>query len=122
MVANALAPRDHSAMRTPWDVVAELRQENAEAAVRLEQALTGFHPLLVVNQARTRADFDVGPTVAAAWKKFFGLELGYLGAIGHDDAVWQAVRGRKAVLGAYPTSGAATALLRVAENLIALER
>ena len=77
---------------------------------------------MVVNQARTRADFDVGPTVAAAWKKFFGLELGYLGAVNHDDCVWQAVRARRSLLDAFPDSAAATGVLRVAENLIALER
>ena len=121
-VGQALSPRDGTAGRTPWDVVAELRTATPEAAARLEQALSGFKPLLVVNQARTRMDFDVGPTVAAAWKKFFGLELGFLGAVPHDDAAWQAVRARKALLVGAPDSAAASAVLRVAENLIALER
>ncbi|MFZ5446489.1 MAG: P-loop NTPase [Myxococcota bacterium] len=122
LVGHALAPRDGTLAKTPWDVVTELRAKNVEKAARLEQALAGFHPWLVINQARTRGDFDVGPTVAAAWKKFFGLELGFLGAVTHDDAVWQAVRARKSLLDAFPQSGAATAVLRVAENLIALER
>jgi len=122
MVGAALSPRDGSMARTPWDVVADLRVKDVEKATRLEQALGGFHPWVIVNQARTRADFDVGPTVAAAWKKFFGLELGYLGAVNHDDSVWQAVRARKSLLDLFPESAAATGLLRVAENLIALER
>ncbi len=122
LVGQALSPRDGSLGRTPWDVVAELRAGDPEKATRLEQGLTGFHPWVVINQARTRADFDVGPTVTAAWKKFFGLELGYLGAVNHDDAVWQAVRARQSLLDAYPDSAAASAVLRVAENLIALER
>lgn len=122
VVGAALAPRDGALSKGPWDVVSELRLRDPEAATRLEQGLTGFHPWLVVNQARTRADFDVGPTVAAAWKKFFGLDLGFLGAVHHDDAVWQSVRARKALLQTAPNSLAAAAILRVAENLIALER
>ena len=122
LVANALAPRDGAMAKTPWEVVAQLRETDVEKAARLEQALGGFHPWVVVNQVRTRADFDVGPTVASAWKKFFGLELGYLGAVNHDDAVWQAVRARKSLLDAFPDSGAANGVLRVAENLIALDR
>lgn len=121
LVGHALAPREGQMARTPWDVVADLRLQDVGKANRLEQALTGFHPWLVVNQARTRADFDVGPTVAHAWRKFFGLELGYLGAVSHDEAVWQAVRSRQALLKASPESVAATGVLRVAENLIALE-
>lgn len=122
LVGGALAPRDGSVARTPWDVVADVRAQDAARAARLEYALSGFHPWLIVNQARTRADFDVGPTVASAWKKFFGLELGYLGAVSHDDAVWQAVRSRRSLLDAAPDSAAASGVLRVAENLIALER
>lgn len=122
MVARALAPRDGQAPLTPMDVVVELRKTNLEAAARLEHALAGFTPWVLVNQARTRGDFDIGPTVVSAWKKFFGLELGYLGAVAHDDAVWQAVRARQSLMRAFPQSQAATGLLRVAENLIALER
>lgn len=122
LIGHGLAPRDGGIVRSPWDVVAELRRTDPPRAARLEQALTGFHPWIIVNQARARADFDVGPTVAAAWKKFFGLELGYLGAVSHDDAVWQAVRGRKSLLQSFPTSPAAGGILRVAENLIAMGR
>lgn len=114
-----LAGRDPAA-RTPWDLVARLRTHDAPGAAQLELLLAGFHPWLVVNQARTRADYDIGPTVAAAWKKFFGLELGYLGAVAHDDAVWQAVRARRALLTAAPSSAASLGLLRLAENLLAL--
>ena len=122
VVGAALAPRDGAAAKGPWDVVAELRETDPEAANRLEQGLTSFHPWLVVNQARTRVDFDVGPTVAAAWKKFFGLDLGFLGAVNHDDAVWQSVRARKALLQNAPDSVAAAAMLRIADNLISIER
>lgn len=122
MVARALAPRDGQAASTPMDVVLQLRKTNVEAAARLEHALAGFSPWVLVNQARTRGDFDIAPTVVSAWKKFFGLELGSLGAVAHDDAVWQAVRARQSLMKAFPQSPAANGLLRVAENLIALER
>lgn len=122
LIAQVLAPREGGGMTSPWEAAEQLRQTSPEAAAHFEQILAGFRPLLVVNQARTRADFDVGPTVAAAWKKFFGLELGYLGAIAHDDAVWQAVRARRPLLESAPEGPAAQALLRVAENLIAWER
>jgi flagellar biosynthesis protein FlhG len=120
-MALVLAGRDPTA-RTPWDLVARLRENNPAGAAQLEMMLGGFHPWLVVNQARTRADHDLGPTVASAWKKFFGLELGYLGAVDHDDAVWQAVRAGQALLTANPSSVASLGLMRLAENLLALDR
>jgi flagellar biosynthesis protein FlhG len=122
LIARGLAPREGNPAKSPWELVREMRELDPARALRLEQALTGFHPWIIVNQARTRPDFDVGPTVASAWKKFFGLELGYLGAVSYDDSVWQAVRARKSLLGAFPSSSAAAGVLRVAENLIALGR
>jgi flagellar biosynthesis protein FlhG len=115
-----LAGRDPGA-RTPWDLVARLRTHDPIQASQLELLLGGFHPWLVVNQARTRTDYDIGPTIASAWKKFFGLELGYLGAIGHDDAVWRAVRARQALLTVDPSGTASLGLMRLAENLLALD-
>ena len=116
-----LSGRDPSA-RAPWDLVTRLRTHDPAGATQLELLLGGFHPMLVINQARTRADHDVGPTVAAAWKKFFGLELGYLGAVSHDEEVWKAVRARQALITAAPASAAALGLVRLAENLLALDR
>jgi flagellar biosynthesis protein FlhG len=121
-VAAAIAPRDGRPARSPWDVVEELRPVDPAGAARLELTLGAFHPWIIINQARTRSDFDVGPTVASAWKKFFGLELGYLGCVSHDDAVWQSVRARRALLHAFPDSAAASGVLHVAEKLVALER
>ncbi len=122
MVAGALAPREMANRRTPWEVVEWLRDTKPENALRLEQVIRDFRPLLVVNQARDRRDFDVGPSVAGAWQKFFGLELQYLGAVSHDDAVWQAVRTRRSVLAAYPDSQAAQGILRIAEKVVALHQ
>lgn len=118
-VGRVLAGKDPE-LRNPWDCVARLRERDAQAATELELALSGFHPFLVLNQARTRADFDVGATVALAWKKFFGLELGTLGSIAYDEAVWQAVRARKPFLAHAPESPAAHGLWRLAENLLSL--
>ena len=119
-MSRVLSGKDPGA-RTPWDLAARLRLADPAAATRLELTLSGFYPWLVVNQARTRNDHDMGPVVAAAWKKFFGLELGYLGAVAHDDSVWQAVRARQALLTAAPDCAASSGLLRVAENLLALD-
>ena len=118
-VSLVLSGRDEK-VRTPWDLCEQLRPTHPEQAQRLQAALNGFHPHLVINQARARGDYDLGLQVASAWKKFFGLELGYLGAVGFDEAVWGAVRSRRALLDASPDSAASKALLRIAENLLSL--
>ena len=109
------------AIRTPHELLARARERSPEVASRLELAQQGFKPLLVVNQARSRNDFDVGAQICGAWRKFFGLDLGLLGVVPHDEAVVKAVRTFQPILKADPNSAAASALLRVAENLLALD-
>jgi flagellar biosynthesis protein FlhG len=108
------------AARTPLELIAQARERHPEAVSRLEHAVNGFRPQLVLNQARTRGDHDLGGQVSQAWKKFFGLDLGYLGAVAHDDAAWRAVRALKPLLVAEPNSAAASGVVRVAENLLSL--
>jgi flagellar biosynthesis protein FlhG len=119
-VVRALSGQEGGA-RTPQELIAQAREKHPEAVARLEMAVNGFHPQLVLNQARTRADHDLGMQVAGAWKKFFGLDLGFLGAVAHDDAAWKAVRALKPLLVSEPNSAAASGLLHVAENLLSLQ-
>jgi flagellar biosynthesis protein FlhG len=121
LAEGALGSRD-SAMRTPADVVAHVRATNAEAADKLAEALQAYRVKLVVNQVRAPGDESVGPAVASAWKKFFGLEMDYLGGIPYDDAAWRAVRRRRPLLVETPDSEAARQLSAVASRLAALER
>jgi flagellar biosynthesis protein FlhG len=120
LAEGALGSRD-SAMRTPADVVAHVRATDEAAADALESALQAYRVKLVVNQVRAPADETVGPAVASAWKKFFGLEMDYLGGIAYDDAAWRSVRHRKALLVDGPDSDAARQLGSVADRLRALD-
>ncbi len=120
LAEGALGSRD-SAMRTPADVVAHVRGMDADAADALAIALQAYRVKLVVNQVRAPADESVGPAVASAWKKFFGLEMDYLGGIPYDDAAWRAVRKRRPLLVETPDSDAARQLAVVASRLAALD-
>ncbi len=120
LAEGALGSRD-SAMRTPAEVVAHVRNSDPAAAEALATALQTYRVKLVVNQVRAPADESVGPAVASAWKKFFGLEMDYLGGIPYDDAAWRAVRRRRPLLLDSPDSEAAKQLHAVAARLAALD-
>ncbi|HCF59956.1 MAG TPA: ATP-binding protein, partial [Myxococcales bacterium] len=107
---------------TPFDVIAAVRRRDQEAGESLEREMRRFRPRLIVNQARTEADRQVGEAVVGAWRKYFGLEMDYLGAIGYDDEVWKAVRKRRPLLIERPLAETAQALARIADRIIALDR
>jgi flagellar biosynthesis protein FlhG len=120
LVESALTTRE-GAMRTPHDFIAQVRQQDPAAGARLERDLQSFRIRLVVNQARTDADMNVGTAVVAAWKKFFGLEMDDLGAIRYDDEAWRAVRKRRPILLERPESPASQGLQRIAGRILTLD-
>ncbi len=120
LVESALTTRE-GALRTPHDFIAQVRQQDPAAGARLERDLQSFRIRLVVNQARTDADMNVGTAVVSAWKKFFGLEMDDLGAIRYDDEAWRAVRKRRPVLLERPDSPAALSLQRIAGRILTID-
>ncbi len=120
LVEEALTSRE-GVVRTPFEFVTRVKATNPELGERLERELRAFRVKLVVNQARTPGDADVGPAVVASWRKFFGLEMDYLGAIRYDDEAWKAVRKRRPILLEKPESDAAQGLSRIAEKLLSMD-
>ncbi|MGA8891907.1 MAG: P-loop NTPase [Anaeromyxobacteraceae bacterium] len=101
----------------PADVLDALEKADAETGRQLREQMAAFRPGLVVNQVRTPADLDLGPAVATAWRRVFGVEMGFLGAVDHDDEVWRAARERRPLLRARSPGRAARALARIAGRI-----
>ncbi len=107
--------------RNPVELVAAMGQRDPEAADNLTRQLAVFRPRLVVNQTRTSQDVDIGNSVVSAWRKYFGLEMDYLGPIDYDDEMWKTVRARRPLLLEQPGSRAARAFGRIVDGLLALD-
>jgi flagellar biosynthesis protein FlhG len=107
--------------RSPVELVATLSERDPDAGANLARHLAQFRPRLVVNQARTPQDADIGLAVVAAWRKYFGLEMDYLGYVGYDDEMWRAVRARRPLLVERPDVPAARAFASLADSLLALD-
>ncbi len=120
LVEHALSSKE-GAVRTPLELISRARSVDAAAGARLERELESFRVRLIVNQVRGPGDVDVGHAVVKAWRKFFGLNLDYLGAVSWDDDAWRAVRKRRPLLLEAPQSAAAEGVRRIAQNLLALE-
>jgi len=107
--------------KSPVELVATVAERDPAAGVNLARQLAAFRPRLLVNQARTVQDEEIGHAVVAAWRKYFGLEMDYLGSIGYDDEMWRAVRMRQPLLVARPDVPAGKAFGIIADRLVALD-
>jgi flagellar biosynthesis protein FlhG len=108
------------AFKSPVEVLRALAGRCPDAGDLLSRELDGFRPRLVVNQARTPQDAEVGHAVVAAWRKFFGLRMDYLGHVEHDQELWRAQRARRALVQA-PDSAASRAFAHIADRLAELD-
>ena len=115
------AVMEAGSFRSPVELIATFSERDPEAGANLARHLESFRPRLVVNQARTEQDADIGLAVVAAWRKYFGLEMDYLGCIGYDDEMWRAVRARRPLIVERPDVGASKAFARIADSLLALD-
>jgi flagellar biosynthesis protein FlhG len=107
--------------RSPVDLIAAVSERDPEAGGNLTRQLEGFRPRLVVNQARTEQEGEIGRAVVAAWRKYFGLEMDYLGHIPHDGEMWRTVRARRPLLVERPGAEAARAFGTIVDALVALD-
>lgn len=107
--------------RSPVDLIAAVAERDPEAAKNLTRQLESFRPRLVVNQTRTPQEGEIGRSVVAAWRKYFGLEMDYLGHIPHDGDMWRTVRARRPLLLERPDAEAARAFGSIVDGLMALD-
>lgn len=108
-------------LQGPRALLAAVREKDPTLGELLAREMNKFRPRLVVNMTRTDADREVGEAVVAAWRKYFGLEMDYLGCIGYDDDVWRSVRARKALLVQYPQGPTAKAVAGVVDRLLSVD-
>lgn len=90
---------------SPADLVERITKVNQDAGQALKQELAKFSPKLIINQVRTQADIDIGFSMQIINKKYFGIDLDYIGYLDYDATVWQSVKKRKPLLLEFPNSG-----------------
>jgi flagellar biosynthesis protein FlhG len=115
------AVMDSTSFRSPVELIATVSRRDADAGANLARQLAVFRPRLVVNQARTAQDAEVGRAVVAAWRKYFGLEMDYLGYIQYDDEMWRTLRARRPFLVERPDVPAAKSFAGIVDALLALD-
>ena len=103
--------------RAPSQVLDAIEKADAETGRQLREQTAAFRPGLVVNQVRSTADAELGPGIAAAWRRYFGIDTDFLGAVEYDDEVWRAARERRPLLLARSPGRAARSLARIAGRI-----
>jgi flagellar biosynthesis protein FlhG len=118
LIEKAMDPRNAENLKSPSDLFREVNKLSPELGMRLKQEIEKFRPQLVVNQARTQADIEIGFSVKAVCKKYFGIEMDYMGYLDYDSAVWQAVRRKRPLAIEFPNSRLVSSVDRIVQYML----
>jgi flagellar biosynthesis protein FlhG len=72
---------------------------------------------LIMNQTRSRLDEDLGYSIKSVCNKYYDFTIDYCGFVEFDNAVWQAVKNKEAVLIEKPFTPIAGQLLSICKHL-----
>jgi flagellar biosynthesis protein FlhG len=118
LIEQAMDGKNTLGIKSPSDLFRSINDYSPELGMRLKEQISRFSPKLVINQARTQTDIDIGSSVKTVCKKYFGLDMDYLGYLDYDSAVWQAVRRKRPMMLEFPNSRLVSSFERIAQLLL----
>jgi len=104
-------------IRTPVELLAQVEKVDKETATTFKKGTSAFRPRLIINQARNRKEAELGFAVRSVCRKYFGLELGFLGHILYDHNVYLSVQRGRPFFSDYPSSDVADCIRDIAVRL-----
>jgi len=116
VIRDAMSQRE--GLRTPDDLLAAIERVDPAETERFRSVIRGFRPRLVVNQVRTTDEVKMGFSIRAVCRRFFGVDLDYVGYINYDDFVWRSIKERRPLVTAYPQSDGALYIRQIVKKML----
>ena len=118
LIEMAMDSKNPLGIKSPSDLFREVNKTNPEAGMRLKAEIEKFRPKLMLNQARTQTDIDIGFSVKTVCKKYFGVDMDYIGYLDYDSAVWQAIRRKRPLMLEFPNAKLVSSIDRIVQYLV----
>jgi flagellar biosynthesis protein FlhG len=107
-----------TATSTPADLIQRVIDINPQMGHKLKTEVANLMPKLIINQVRTQADIDIGFSMKIICKKYFGINLDYVGYLNYDATVWQSVKKRRPLLMEFPNSALVNNFDKIVHRLL----
>lgn len=117
-VRAMMQQRNDRGIHSPLDLMDEVDRLDPIEGGRFRAAISGFRPRLLLNQVRNSDDIKLGFSIHSVCRKYFGIDVDYVGYVNHDDAVWRSVKERRPVVLGHPQSDSSIYIRRIAKKLL----
>ena len=117
LIDAASDQRNNMGIQNPHELFEAVRQISEEDAGKIAEEIRFFRPNLILNQVRTKEDIEIGFSIRSACRKYFDIELHYLGYVVYDQDVSFSIRKRRPLVLENPGSRAAQCVAEIALKL-----
>lgn len=117
MIDNVISNRDRFELKTPFELLKRVEGIDRQSHANIAKIIDSSKIKLVMNQVKTAEDLKIGPAMAKACKRYFGIDTEFVGNIHYDDSVGKSVRSRIPVLLEEPDSKASKEISDIFQRL-----
>lgn len=117
MIDELTANRTDLKIRNPSDLMRVISQKEPVLGTKLKSLMSDINFEIILNQARTRQEIDLGHALQSTCNKYFGFPCQFLGGLEYDNAVWQSLRQRHHLLMANRQSHLYAQLMSIARKI-----
>jgi flagellar biosynthesis protein FlhG len=118
LIEASMDSKNSQGIRSPSDLYQTVQKQYPDYTALLRTEIEKFKPLLVLNQIRTPSDVEIGFSMKTVCKKYFGIDMEYIGYLDYDSAVWQSVRRRKPLATEFPNSKLVSNFERIVQHIL----
>ena len=118
LVTLAMDQKNERGIKSPLDLLREIEATDGAEAHRFVETMRVFRPRLVVNAVRTAEDVKLGFAIASVCKKYFGIEVEYLGYVNYDEEARRSVSLRRPIVDLRSDTDVSIYLQRIARKLL----
>ena len=104
LINQAMNAKLSTSQNTPVELIKKVIEINPEMGHRLQREISKFRPKIIMNQVRSQNDIDIGFSIQNVCRRYFGINIDYVGYLDYDASVWQSVKKRKPLLMEFPNS------------------
>ena len=116
-IDELLGNRNEHGIKNPADLIRVLVKKEPVLGTKLKNILTDMGFEIVLNQARTRQEVDMGYALQSVCNKYFGFPCEFLGGLEYDNAVWQSLRQKNHLLMANRQSHLYAQIMTIARKI-----
>lgn len=120
LINQAMNAKITSPQSTPVELIKRVVDINPEMGMKLQSEIIKFKPKIIMNQVRSQNDIDIGFSIQSVCKRYFGIDIDYVGYLDYDPSVWQSVKKRKPLLMEFPNSKLVNNFDKIVHKLLEL--